>query len=121
MAVTADVQDLRAADPDARLRLLLRIELDKLESVVPYRSDKGDIVASAHLVIHGDIIFILNGYDTDAMFFIRLLRLTGQQRDAAAADLCFPACEKDVPADRTDIEHRAFHVEAAVMVLCAAA
>lgn len=105
MLIAVGIETAVAPDQKTGFCISFRVESDDLESVGGNVSQEGNVVFSCHLVVKGDIIFILDSCNMDAvLFFCGFFWFQHRQSDAAAADDSLTGGVDDISTDGADVE-----------------
>ena len=116
VSVAVGVDLLYAVDPESCLCLSLRVQLYKLNPMIGYGGEKGDVVLSGHRMIHAHIVLVLRDLRPNPVLRVCRLRFQRRQRDPAAADNGLSGCQNHVAADRADVKPAFCHIGRAVPV-----
>ena len=84
--VAIKIQISSAAELHSCFGIAFGVELDELHLVGGHIGKKGNEMAFGHGVMDGDELFVLNGFDGDGVFCVRVFGFKGRQGNAAAAD-----------------------------------
>ena len=116
MMVAASIQMSVAAQEEARLGVLFRIQADDLRAVSAHQREKSNIVLLFHGMVERHIPFRFDTFRMDAMRVILRLGFERRQCHTTAGVRAFADRPDDIAANRADIEMALLQVRRAVAV-----